>query len=104
VLIVESGRGPIILAGGVDGLGVAEAAHVLLHRLRGKGLAAAPEEGLLRLRGEQPLRQVVRLGKEESVPVTEAERQVGSGEGSHVGRMSRTASFVTTPGWSRAMR
>src|SRR5215208_3406673 len=81
VLVVEGGRGPIVLARSVDGLWVAEAAHVLLHRFRVENLAAAPEEGLLRIGGEQALGQVEWLGQEEPVPVAEAERHVGPAEG-----------------------
>src|SRR5215212_8820367 len=77
VLVVEGGRGPVVLTGGVDGLGVSQAPRVLLHRLWAEDLTTTPEEGVLGVGGEQALGQVVGLGQEEPMPVAEAEGHVG---------------------------
>src|SRR5918998_1791432 len=81
VLVVEGGRRPVILTSRVDGLRITEKAHILCKCLRGEKLTAPSEEGFLRFSGEQALRQVIWLGEEEPVPVTQAKCHVRPGEG-----------------------
>jgi hypothetical protein len=87
VFQVGADGGAVVLAGGVDRGRLAEAADVLVDRLRVERLAAAAPAAhpaahpADRVGADLVLGQRLRLGEEEPVPVGEAELQVGRAQG-----------------------
>src|ERR687891_2157178 len=75
-LEVDRRAGPVVLADRMDRPRVAQAAEVLLERVRGEQLPARAEVEALRVRAQEALGEVVGLGQHEPVPRAEREPHV----------------------------